>query len=110
MGRLLTAALLFWLIIRPAFGQNVLWEARFDQPLALRNWQANADLADLSISESTLGFRGVGPNPTLVYSAPLSIAATPFQAVEIRLKADRDGNAELFWSRTTTGPYGGFSG
>ncbi len=37
------------------------------------------------------------------------IPASPYQAIEVRLKTDCGGQAEFFWTNTTNTPYGGFS-
>ena len=43
-----------------------------------------------------------------VVSPLFEIRATPWQIVEIEMKADKDGIARLFYSNTTDEPYGGF--
>ncbi len=83
------------------------WE--FDRPGDLQGWQPNADLTEVVVTNGTLSCRAVGADPILELRPHLNLAATPWQVVEIRLKADRDGMSELFWSNTSTGRYGGFA-
>lgn len=84
-------------------------EWTFDQPGDRRGWQPNADLTNVVVADGAMTCRAVGSDPILELRAPLSIEASPWQAFEVRLKADHDGVAELFWSNTSEGRYGGFS-
>ena len=92
-----------------ARGDRVLQEWRFDSPAALDQWTTNQDVADARIVDSALRLRISGPDPILVAKQRFDIAATPWQAIEVRMRTDRDGGMELFWSGTTQGKYGGFS-
>lgn len=83
------------------------WE--FDRPGDLQGWQPNAHLAGVAVTNGALVCRSVGSDPILELGTPLDVPATPWQRLEIRLRADRDGTAEVFWSNTSTGRYGGFS-
>lgn len=91
-----------------AEGRTVL-EWTFDQPGQLEGWQANGHLRDVAVSDGVLRGRAVGPDPILELTRKLDLPASPWNLIELRLKADRDGPAELFWSNTSTGRYGGFS-
>jgi hypothetical protein len=73
-------------------------------------WAINSDVADVADDANGLTFRTIGPDPIFELRTLFDIAATPWETVEIRLKASRDGLAELFWTGTTAGKYGGFSG
>lgn len=84
-------------------------EWNFDQPGDLQGWQANGDLTGVVVTNGALNCRAVGSDPILELRPQLDFAASTFQVFEVRLKADRDGTAELFWSNTSTGRYGGFS-
>ncbi len=81
----------------------------FDRPGDLQGWQPNGDLSNVVVTNGALSCRAVGPDPILELRPLLNLPASPWQAVEIRLKADRDGTAELFWSNTSAGRYGGFT-
>lgn len=72
-------------------------------------WQPNGHLAGVAVTNGALSVRTAGSDPILEYQPLLNIQATPWQVVEIRLRADRDGTAELFWSNTSTGRFGGFT-
>ncbi|MCB1128851.1 MAG: hypothetical protein KDM81_20305, partial [Verrucomicrobiae bacterium] len=90
-------------------GLSVLAEWTFDQPGDLQGWQPNGHLTDVVVTNGTLNCRAVGSDPILELRPLLEVPASPWQIVEIRLKADRDGVGELFWSNTSAGQYGGFS-
>ncbi len=87
---------------------KVIAQWLFDSEGDLEGWQPNAHLADVSVKGGVLSFRGSGFDPILEYRPLLDIPTSPWQFIEIRLKADRDGMAEFFWSNTTQPPYGGF--
>ncbi|MCL4786109.1 MAG: glycoside hydrolase family 99-like domain-containing protein [Verrucomicrobia bacterium] len=92
----------------PVVGQP-LAEGTFDRPGDLQGWQPNGHLTNVVVTNGSLNFRAVGSDPILELKPLLDFAASAFQVVEVRLKADRDGTAELFWSNSSTGRYGGFS-
>jgi hypothetical protein len=99
---------------RLAFGEvggtnRVLAEWNFGRPGVLQGWQPNADLTNVVVTNGALSCRAVGNDPILALRPLLDLQASPWQVVELRLKADRDGTAELFWSNTPTGRYGGFA-
>ncbi len=82
----------------------------FDHDGDLRGWQPNAELTDVKVGGGALTWHSEGSDPILELKPAISISTSPWQVLEIRLKADRDGEAEFFWSNTGQGPYGGFSG
>lgn len=88
---------------------RTLVEWRFDRAGDLEGWQPNGELADVFVTNGLLRCRAVGSDPIVELQPRLQIPVTPWQVVEIRLKADRDGIAELFWSGTDQGRYGGFA-
>ena len=88
---------------------SALAEWGFDRAGDAQGWQANAHLTDVVVTNGTLNCRATGSDPILELRPLLELPASPWQVVEIRLRADRDGVAELFWSNTSTGRYGGFS-
>lgn len=83
------------------------WE--FEQAGDLEGWQPNGDLTQVRVADGTLCCRAVGGDPILEWRPLLDLAASPWHILEVRLKASRDGVAEVFWSNTSTGRYGGFS-
>ena len=84
-------------------------EWNFNRPDDLQGWRPNSDLTDVVITGSGLHCRAIGTDPILELQPLLNFPASAFQAVEIRLQADQDGTAELFWANTATGRYGGFT-
>ena len=86
-----------------------LTEWRFDRDGDFEGWQPNAHLTDVAVTNGELRCRAVGSDPILELQTRLAVQADPWDVIELRLKADRDGLAEIFWSNTTTGRYGGFS-
>lgn len=90
-------------------GANVSAEWRFDRPGDFEGWQPNAHLTDAVVTNGVCAFRAVGSDPILELGSFLNLKASPWQVVEIRLKADRDGTAEFFWSNTSEGRFGGFA-
>ena len=91
---------------RAAGPERTLVEWTFDRDL--QNWAPNGDLADVRVAEGALNCRAVGGDPILELRSRLDVPASPWQVIEIRLRADREGTAEIFWSNTGEGRYGGF--
>lgn len=96
----------------PAFAaeERVLAAWTFDQPNHFQGWQANGHIANATVTNGALSGRTVGDDPILELKPLLNLTASPWQVIEVRLKADHDGPAQFFWSGTTQGKYGGFSG
>lgn len=91
-------------------GDRVVVEWLFDKDGDFAGWAANGHIRDAHVSHGVLSGRVVGGDPILEYQPLLHISASPWQMIEIRLKADRDGLAQVFWSNTREGRYSGFSG
>ncbi|MGC8639810.1 MAG: glycoside hydrolase family 99-like domain-containing protein [Isosphaeraceae bacterium] len=108
------AVLLGWLLLNsgsPGIADEqsrVLAEWAFDRAGDLLHWSPGGQLVDVKVAGGVLHCRAAGSDPILELSSLLDLTASPWQAVEIRLRADRDGMAELFWSNTNQGRYGGF--
>lgn len=92
-----------------SFAAPPIAEWTFDTANDLQGWQPNSHLTHVVVTNGVLAGRAVGSDPMIELRPLLDFIASPFQIVEIRLMADRDGTAELFWSNTPTGRYGGFS-
>lgn len=90
--------------------EHVVVEWLFDTDGDFAGWVANGHIRDARVSNGTLLGRAVGSDPILEYQPSLNITASPWQIIEVRLKADKDGFAQVFWSNTREGRYGGFSG
>jgi hypothetical protein len=74
----------------------------------LDGWAPNDQVQEARIEGGMLRARTVGSDPILELRPRVAIPATARQFVEVRLRADRDGEAELFWSGTDRGRFGGF--
>ena len=110
--RLLWLGCLAWVALAqaaPEPGVRSLVEWNFDRAGDVEGWQANGDLRFVTVSNGVLSAQAVGGDPLFEYRPRLALAAAPGQFFEVRLKADHDGEAELFWSNTSEGRYGGFS-
>lgn len=97
------------LVLFPPAEQTVAATWEFNRAGDNEGWLANGHLKDAEVTDGVLKARGLGSDPILEYQPRLEVPAAPWDVVELRLKADRDGEAEIFWSNTTTGRYGGFS-
>jgi hypothetical protein len=93
---------------RPANPRTVI-EWTFEREGDLEGWQPNGHLTDVSVTNGVLRLRARGSDPILELQPLLTLEASPWHVLELRLKADRDGVAEFFWSNTTEGRYGGFA-
>ena len=93
----------------PEVQPQTLIEWTFDREGDQAGWHANDHFADVRVVGGALECRGAGTDPILELGLPLEVAVSHRQALEVRLKASRDGTAEFFWSNTTRGRYGGFS-
>ncbi len=83
-------------------------EWRFDQPGDFRGWENFGMIADAAVRDGALCGRATGNDP-IVLGPIFEIAASPTQYVEVSLKATVAAPAELFWTETLQGQYGGFS-
>jgi len=92
----------------PQNSRQTVIEWNFSRDDDFEGWMLNREVVEAKVKGGVLSFRTVGDDPIWEYRLPLEIPASPWQAIEIRLRADRDGVAEFFWSNTTDPPYGGF--
>jgi len=81
---------------------------QFNAPDEANPWIANAHLTNVAAGGGVLSAEGTDWDPFFVCSG-LSFPTTPWQYVVIRIKADRTGSGELFFTGTEEGQYGGFS-
>ncbi len=89
--------------------EKTVAEWTFDQPGDLQGWQPNGHVRDARSADGVLTCRTVGHDPMFILGAPLEFRATPWQVIELRIKADGEGGGEFFWSNTGEGKFGGFS-
>ena len=73
----------------------------------LQGWTPNSHVTNVAVRDGRLHCHTIGPDPMFILRH-LELPAHPWHAVVIRLKADRPGPGELFWTGSTTGRYGGF--
>ena len=83
-------------------------EWRFDEEANLRGWLVAGHIADAAVGDGVLKGRAVDWDPILL-GPVFEIAATPTQCLEIKMKATETTGAELFWTETLEGQYGGFN-
>ncbi|MCC6155304.1 MAG: glycoside hydrolase family 99-like domain-containing protein, partial [Candidatus Hydrogenedentes bacterium] len=82
------------------------WE--FDSPDALQTWIPNAHLANVAVRDGIVSADTSDWDPFFSCRA-VEFATTPWQYVHIRMKADRPGACDLFWSGSLEGQYGGLT-
>lgn len=83
-------------------------EWRFDTEGNMRGWTTGGHIRNARILHGALLGETSDWDPILI--GPLfQIEATPTQCVEIKMQTPRGGSAQLFWTQTEEGPYGGFS-
>jgi len=93
-----------------AHGQQVLWNWEFNRHGDLEGWRANSHSAQTRVADGVLTTTVVDWDPILVHDVlPEPFRATPTQVVEVRIKSPVADVAELFWTGTTEGRYGGFA-
>ncbi|MBE0536747.1 MAG: glycoside hydrolase family 99-like domain-containing protein [Phycisphaerae bacterium] len=80
----------------------------FDSDVDLKHWVPNSYLASVSVQDGIVSADAVDWDPFFL-CRDVSIAANPWQYVVIRLRANRPGIGELFWSGELTGQYGGLT-
>ena len=94
--------------LEPSTHHRTIVEWHFNKSGDFEGWTPNREVVDAKVENGVLSFKTVGDDPIWEYRLPLDFPASPWQAIEIRMRADRDGTAEFFWSNTTEPPYGGF--
>ncbi|MEN6642116.1 MAG: glycoside hydrolase family 99-like domain-containing protein [Armatimonadia bacterium] len=106
MPRVMTALVLLGLIsvTLAVAAPTVVKQRDFDD---LAGWQPNPQLFKVKPAGGLLTGEIEGPDSFLT-SPQFEIKASPWQAVELRLKTDCGGSADIFWTNTTQSPYAGF--
>lgn len=90
-------------------GERTVIEWRFDKAGDFLGWQRNEAVADAAVRGGLLHGRASGADPILI-GPVFEISAAAEQCFEICLKGTAPANAELYWTETLQGQYGGFSG
>lgn len=91
----------------PVQGATLI-EWRFDRPGDLEGWGQANHVTDLRVADGALCGTITGRDP-FVRSPQFEIPATPWQRIELRLRTNCAGGAQVFWTNTTETRYGGFS-
>lgn len=71
-------------------------EWHFNKKGDFEGWTPNREVVDAKVENGVLSFKTVGDDPIWEYRLPLDFPSSPWQAIEIRMRADRDGTAEFF--------------
>ena len=81
----------------------------WDFSSGLQGWSTiGGDLTSVTVTGGVVEMDAVGPDP-IFYNPSMSFAATAWQYVLTRIKANQGGTLQLFWSGTFEGPYSGIS-
>ena len=89
-------------------GEKTLLAWEFNTPGQLEGWQPNGHLKDTAVANGSLHTRAVDWDPFLT-SRQFDIPARPRQCIEFRIKADKPGKGQFFWTNTRKSKHGGFS-
>ena len=84
---------------------KTLVEWNFDSPNDA--WTQTIRVADIAVKDGCVLGRTIGRDPSIAGPA-FEIQASPYQFVEIRMKASKDGHGELYYTNSTEGEYKGF--
>ena len=87
---------------------QVVKEWNFNTAGDVEGWKGANHIKDVKVADGCLQGTIVDWDPFLI-GPQFAIPATPWQAVEVRLKTDGGGDGEIFWTNTTQTQYGGFS-
>lgn len=87
---------------------RTLKEWNFDTDGQQEGWTGTNYLKEVVVKDGLLCAQASGHDPFIVLES-LDIPALPSQVFEFRLKTNFSGNAELFFTNSTEGPYGGFT-
>ena len=101
----------FWFVYGPATRANAQEQTRVEWTFTdgQRPAWSPGSIADLKVADGRLQGTPTGNDPLLIGPVFDAIATTATQWVEIRMKS-APGRAELFWTETLEGRFGGFSG
>jgi hypothetical protein len=100
------ALIVFLIVLSPALGELPRWE--FESDSDLRQWIPNSHLSNVVIKDGMIRANAVDRDPFFL-CRDITIAAKPWQYVVIRLRTNRPGIGELFWSGELEGQYGGLT-
>ncbi len=93
------------MILAQANAELPSWSFASDE--ARHAWTPNAQIVNVRVEHGALACDTIASDPFFT-CAGLSIDATARQCVVVRLRADKPGVGELFWTDLDSGPSGGF--
>ncbi|MHB1000353.1 MAG: glycoside hydrolase family 99-like domain-containing protein [Armatimonadota bacterium] len=79
----------------------------FDTSGDLRGWELNGHLSNVQVGADGLSAEATDWDPFMT-SPTFDIPAEPQQWIEIRIKCDKAGEGQIYWSNTMDSPYQGF--
>ncbi|MDX9971358.1 MAG: glycoside hydrolase family 99-like domain-containing protein [FCB group bacterium] len=79
----------------------------FDDPTEAEAWEANAFLTGVEAKDGILRAEAIDWDPFFTIRG-LEFPAAPWQYIRLRIKSDKSGQGQIFWTGATEGPYGGF--
>lgn len=97
------------ILLRPSLGSTgplPVWE--FDSQETLTQWAPNAHLVNVRIEGGAMIAEAAGSDP-FIHNKNLKLSADHRQFLVIRVRANRPGPLELFWSGETEGRFGGLT-
>jgi hypothetical protein len=106
LGNITFTLLLIIAKVLPGLGELPRWE--FESNSELQRWVPNYHLSGVVIKDGLLKAETTGWDPFFL-CRNVTIEARPYQYVVLRIKADRPGIGELFWSGELEGQYGGLT-
>ncbi len=86
---------------------KVVHEWVFNQPGQFLGWTSGGHIEGARVDEGALRGKAVGWDPILI-GPVFEIQAMPTQFLEVRVRCEKTGNAEVFWTETLEGKFGGF--
>jgi hypothetical protein len=78
----------------------------FDSPADAQAWAPDAHLTDVAVKGGVLSARAIDWDPYFTCRG-FEFPAEPWQCIRLRIKADKAGDGEIFWSGALEGQYGG---
>lgn len=102
----MAAFALLGLLVAQAASDLPAWT--FETDADVRAWVPNGHLAKVTVKDGVLSADAVDWDPFFTCKG-IELPATPWQYILLRIKADKPGQGQIFWSGQTTGKHGGFS-
>ncbi|NUQ62955.1 MAG: glycoside hydrolase family 99-like domain-containing protein [Pirellulales bacterium] len=106
----MVGAALVGLLTLPALGKakSIAAQWEFDRDGDYEGWTLGGQIVDAAVAGGTFRGRTVGTDP-ITFGPLVELKAAPTQRIEIRMKTTGKTDAQLFWTETLEGKFGGFS-